>query len=440
MIGRVIERFPGLQSHHGRAISNIAAIAIFVFAAKLAGAGKEVAVAARYGTAPEVDAYNLIFNLMNWPISVWVEVLIAVMVPLLVGARNTPAASALRWRVLKLGIGVGAALALIFASSVWLAIGRGWLGAAPDVAAVAREMIAPLALGIPFGFAVASFNADLIAQQRRVSSLIDGVPSLVLIGSVLLSSGSGAGPLSWGTFLGFAAQLAVSVLVYSRGLLPRVAISGADDELWGAFCKSVAIVAVGQMITTAGTLVLDQLMVVQLGPSANAVLGYSGRLTMLVLSIGALAAARATLPLFSAFGDDQRDLRRRVAYQWSGAMFGLGAIAAIAGWLMAPYVISAIFQRGAFTASDTEQVTEVFRYSLLQVPFYFANIVLVQLLISSRKYSFFLWTCVIQFGVKYLANSLLIPAFGLPGVPLSACIRAAEALVFSFVFLRLSKA
>src|SRR3546814_4132080 len=48
-----------------------------------------------------------------------------------------------------------------------------------------------------------------------------------------------------------------------------------------------------------------------------------------------------------------------------------GAVVTAVGWLLAPWGVALLFERGAFTADDTVVVAQVLRWGLLQMPFYF---------------------------------------------------------------------
>jgi peptidoglycan biosynthesis protein MviN/MurJ (putative lipid II flippase) len=220
--------------------------------------------------------------------------------------------------------------------------------------------------------------------------------------------------------------------------IPRPRVD--TTEIWRSFLPKLGMVVLGMGIVSLGNSVLDQLMVVQVGPKANAVIGYSNRLTALVLSLGALAVARVMLPVLSGYAAQDRAQQARMAYSWTAIMFGLGAIGVMIAWPLAPFGVSILFKRGAFTAQDVTMVSDVLRLSLLQVPFYFANLVLVQLVASRGMYRYFLITSVVQLVVKFGLNLLLIPALGERGAALATAIRTAEALAFVIGYLMIVKA
>src|SRR5690349_5966288 len=97
---------------HREIAGSMAWITLFVLVGKLAGAFKEVAIAARFGTSELVDAYVFVMTLNAWPLSVWLSVLTAVIVPLAARVSAVSEAQLSRFRAETLGLGllVGTAL------------------------------------------------------------------------------------------------------------------------------------------------------------------------------------------------------------------------------------------------------------------------------------------------------------------------------------------
>ena len=60
------DRLNNAHKDHKRIVTGMATVALYVVAAKLIAAGKEVLVAYRYGTSGVVDGYLFVFNLINW--------------------------------------------------------------------------------------------------------------------------------------------------------------------------------------------------------------------------------------------------------------------------------------------------------------------------------------------------------------------------------------
>ena len=91
-------------------------------------------------------------------------------------------------------------------------------------------------------------------------------------------------------------------------------------------------------------------------------------------------------------------------------------LALIVGWELAPWSVRLLFERGAFTAENTLAISEVLRVGLLQLPFYFAGLVLVSVLVSQRDYKLIAIGASVNLLAKVGANSALVPIMGVSGI------------------------
>jgi peptidoglycan biosynthesis protein MviN/MurJ (putative lipid II flippase) len=114
-------------------------------------------------------------------------------------------------------------------------------------------------------------------------------------------------------------------------------------------------------------------------------------------------------------GGDQ-DRARRTALMWAGLMFAVGLLVVMMVWPLAPFGVGLLFQRGAFTAADTAVVASLVRWGLVQIPFYFAVLALVQLLASQGRFKAMAIVAIANFVVKAIANFALVRWFGVAGV------------------------
>jgi peptidoglycan biosynthesis protein MviN/MurJ (putative lipid II flippase) len=118
------------------------------------------------------------------------------------------------------------------------------------------------------------------------------------------------------------------------------------------------------------------------------------------------------------------------------ALFLAGIAAAVVAWGIAPWGIRFLFQRGAFTADDTASVVQVFRWGVLQFPFYFAALVVVQLITISKDYRIFLYIGGINLVTKAAANFLLIPVLGIGGAQFATAVMFAVSFAALWLFSR----
>jgi len=110
---------------------------------------------------------------------------------------------------------------------------------------------------------------------------------------------------------------------------------------------------------------------------------------------------------------------RGLALKWSVLMVLGGAAVTVVGWALAPWLVSLLFERGAFTPEDTLRVAGVMRWGLLQMPFYFGVLVLVQLLASQNRYRIMAAIAVANFLLKAILNQVLAPVMGVNGIMLA---------------------
>jgi putative peptidoglycan lipid II flippase len=165
---------------------------------------------------------------------------------------------------------------------------------------------------------------------------------------------------------------------------------------------------------------LDQYAAANLGGNANATLGYANRLLSLALGLGAASVGRAALPVLAdVFSRGDHSRARRMAIQWSVWMLLAGVLVVAIGWWLAPWGVALLFERGQFTAADTQAVAQALRWGLLQLPFYFGVLVLVQLLASQHRYGVMAGIALANFALKAVLNPILAPTYGLPGILLA---------------------
>ncbi|WP_244808351.1 murein biosynthesis integral membrane protein MurJ [Caballeronia zhejiangensis] len=431
-INRFRSRLSNIHPVHKRIAKSAARISLFVIVGKCAGAFKEMSIAYRYGISDVVDAYQLTFTLSTFLPSIFIGCMSIVLIPTLVALRTATKAKQAKFvsevEVASVSLGILMALILYLLWDPLLNM------IAADLSEQTRAISRQLEFGmLPVGallLTICVSAARLQARERHVNTLLECVPSATVLASVLFAHNSQSpAPLMWGTVIGFILQATLLRVLALRAdsirVTPRFSLTSPE---WPYIYRSVGVVLFGGIVVGLAT-PLDQYYLAHLGDGAIATAAYANRLLALLLGIGALAIGRATLPILSevlSTGDMVR--ARDTAVKWSFLMLGSGAVTMAVPWLLAPWGVALLFEHGAFTSQDTMAVSTLLRWGLVQVPFYLAGLVLLQLFAGQRRFHEIAVVAVISFALKALANFWLVRWFGVVGVLLATAVMNAGAL------------
>jgi putative peptidoglycan lipid II flippase len=397
-------------------------VALFVLAAKVVAAGKEMAVAWRYGVGDLVDAYQVANTLMLWLPGTLGAAMTVVLIPLLVSLKDKTEdrhefLAELRANSVLAGILMsGVALFLIPTLLPLVASGL-----SERAQGFVWDFCIGLLLPTALSLLITLNSVRLMAVQRQWNTLFEGLPALMILVFVLLwPEGGFVAPLLWGTLLGYVLQsLLISRLAARQaGGVPGFRFSFQSPQ-WVISRNFIGMMLLGQFLMS-WVAPIDMAAAVQLGEGAVAQLGYAERLLSLLLSLGALAISRAVLPVFSTMAAEGNWQRLRdVSIRWGVLMFLMGLFVAALAWAFAPWGVRLLYERGAFSAEDTIKVVEVFRWGLTRLPFYFSGLIFFQLLASQRMFAliaFFAFTCGAS---KYFLNQFFAGSFGVSGINLA---------------------
>jgi len=406
------------------------AIGVLTIVAKLFVAGREIAIAWRFGVSPTVDAYQLAVTIVTWVPMMLVSAGSIVLVPRFVALHGR---STERHRFIAELNGTLLWLSLALAITIWIIapVGAGLLGTKArahtiDLTVRICRMMSPVVWAVVWA---GYLSARLQARERFAYTITEAVPALGIAAAVvapLLTTPEVR--LGWATSAGYVAQVAVLALMVRRADgVGQVAFTHNAPE-WSPLYRDLGVMVLGQVVITLA-LPIDQAFAARIGAGAVATLGYASRIVVLVTGLGAVVFTRALLPVFSReiVGGDPEAAARH-ARQWSFLLAGSGIALFALIWLLAPWAVSLFFQRGAFTASDADAVAHVLRFGMVQVPFYLGGLALVQWIAAKGSYSSLLWISCGGLVTKVLLSLLLVRPLGLAGLML------ATAAMYGFSF------
>jgi peptidoglycan biosynthesis protein MviN/MurJ (putative lipid II flippase) len=424
-------RLARLHDNHKRIAASALLIGVLTVVAKLFVAGREIAIAWRYGVSGTVDAYQLAITIVTWLPMMLISVMTVVFVPRLVALRS---GSFERRRFISELNGTILAVSVALAVFLW--------AAAPLAARLFASHLEPATLDLTTDmcrmmspvacFFVWSgyFQARLQARERFAYTVTEAVPAVIIAAAVfspvLLPPQA---RLGWATSAGYALQVLALVVMVTQADRPigGFALRHTAPE-WSALYRDLGVMAIGQIVISLG-LPIDQAFAARIGPGSVATLGYANRIIILMTGLGAVVFTRAFLPIFSSeIVEGSKEAAARHANQWAILLMIAGLIVVAATWALAPWGVSIVFQRGAFGASDSAAVAHVLRFGIIQVPFVFAGLALVQWLAAKGSYVSLMWISCGALAVKVVMNLLLVRSFGLAGL------MSASAAMYGFSF------
>ncbi|HEY4210722.1 MAG TPA: lipid II flippase MurJ [Steroidobacteraceae bacterium] len=420
---------------HSEIVRGILSVGTFILIGKLAAAAKEMVVAWRYGVSADVDVYLFLFNLINWPISLWVSILTPILVPILAKERYERHGDQGRFRAELTGrtLLAGVVVAAVVAVLMVVLLRTSLTGLPTSSLSKAFRLLTPMVLLTPFGWLIGLFSVVMLAAGRHANTLLESVPAIVIAALAAAFGSYGIDVLAWATLAGYLCHmLALAVPLRHELQTPRYT---ADAPQWSAFWAGFSIMLLGQCLMSLTT-VADQFFAARLSAGALASLGYAQRILALILGLGATAVGRATIPVLARAPDSAYANVRGITLRWVRIVFAGGLVAIAIGWWLAPWGVRLLFERGAFTPGDTRAVVAVLRAGLLQMPFNFSAVLLFYALAGRRKYMAITLVASVALILKLLMNSLLVPVWGTQGLMLSTGVMNA-ALMFMYLLLLL---
>ena len=394
--------FQQASSENRAIVQGMLWVTAFLLLAKAIAAGKEVVVAYRYGTSAVVDGYLFVFNLAQWPASIFASVTAIILIPYLVKLQKEQPVEAkqLQAALLPLAFLLGIAASVLYGLLMWWVIGRAGVGLTAQSQAAALTALPWVAPGIALAFTGAVLSNWLMSQRRHTNTLLEATPAAVIAACLWIWPGAAGQawdvwPLAVGTLLGFFMQTVLLGKTSHQRL--GFAHLGVFAQHWPALSRAFGIMLLAQVVMTS-TNTLDQFFAVRMGEGVLAGYSYAQRIMALVLGLTSVVVGRAMLPVFSTVSDARTSFV--MAARWAWRLAGLGLLGALVLFLIAEWAVMLLFLRGAFTANDTREVAKILRILALQLPFYLFAIVLVQWLGAAGKAAWLLLGAVAGFLAK----------------------------------------
>lgn len=395
--------------------------------AKVAGMGKEVLVAAWFGTGDAMDAFVVAFLIPSYAINVIAGSINGAFIPTFIEVRERAgdeAAQRLFSGTLVFSIGLLTLSVLLMAAAAPWVIPLLCFGFTPTKVSLTLELFYLLVPGVLIVGVAMCCEAALNAGERfALAALAPGVVPLMIMAAVTVAgSRCGINALAFGMLAGFVVEFAVAAFsLRKRGLFFVPRWHGLDPDVRRVMRQYFpAVVASGLMCST---LLVDQAMASMLPPGSVSALNYGNKIVALGLTIGTMAFGTAMLPYLSKMvtAEDWVGLRHTLkTYLRLILMTTIPFV--VAGALLSKPLVALLFERGRFTEADTARVAWIQVMYLVQVPFYSLTILFVRVISALKANDLLMWGTVTSVGVNVTMNFVLMRWLGVAGIALSTSV------------------
>jgi putative peptidoglycan lipid II flippase len=407
-----------------RLLGAMAAVAIANFVVKAIGASKDLVVAHHFGTSDALDAFFVALLIQILIVNTVSASIGDAFLPVFVHQRSTGGRDA-AVRSIRNVITIGGLTLLVIALAS-AAFVRPLVHAfapqfSPEKQALTCELLRYLLPSVVVAGLAAPFTAVLNANGKyKFAASVPGItPALTLCLLVGFGTDHGVFPLVIGILIG--SVLEASVMAWALNALDfpvRPGWVGYDEASRRTVFQAVPLVFASFLATSS--VVIDQSMVSYLGSGAVSAFNYGTKVVALVLGIGGLAIGNVIFPEFARLVTerDWAEIKRVMAtyMKWT---FLAGLVVGGFAILISTPVVRLLFERGAFSPSDTEVVSGIQRCFLIQLPFHLSGLVTSRLLSALGRNQMLIVIGVLTSVVNVLGNYLLMYRLGPAGVALS---------------------
>lgn len=392
---------------------------------QLAGVGKELVVAWRFGTGDELEAFLIAAIIPTFLTNIITGSFYSALLPTYIHVREEDGfktAQRLLSGAIFCSLGVLAVLSLVVVATAPMYLPLIAKGFSPEKLKLCIHLLwALVPVMILRGIAVISGGVVNAGERFALVAL---APILTPVISVCLIMGRYVGiySLALGWICGILAQILLLILILKKqgiSLYPK----------WYGFEPHMRQVAREYTSAIAGSVlmsctnIVDQAMAAMLSPGSVASLNYGNKVIAFPIGLLTTALSTAIIPYFSKMVScSDWSAIRHTFWRYMGIIFMVSLPFTVILCIFTEPIVRFIFQRGAFTVEDTRIVANIQSFYALQIPTYMGGILVVRLISALYSNKILLWASLISIGMNIVFNYLLIKFMGVSGIALSTAV------------------
>ncbi len=419
-----------------------AIVAVAYVLSRLLGLLREMILARKFGTGPEMDAYAAAFRIPDLLFLVVMSGAFgAAFIPVFAGfidqgqkeKASRLASSIIAWT--GLGVLVLCGFAFIFASPLAHIVAPGYDSYTHDLTV---DLMRPLLLSPVFlGLAIACKG---ILEAQNLFTLPAFAPVLynlaIIIGAFFFADKFGIQAVVWGVIIGALLQLLLQApAVFRSGLKIKPTldrhIEGLSEvlRLLGPRVVGLAAFQINFIFVTAFASVL--------GPQYPSGLNFAWLLLMLPHGVLALSMSTVAFPSLAALYSrgDQEGFGRLMDRTMRPLLF-LSIPASIALAMIGREVIMVIFEGGRFTSQSTDIVAGAFRWFAIGLVGYGLTEIITRVFYAMKDTITPVVTGILTVVLNVILCRLLMESLGVEGLAIALTVTTACEAVIMMLFLR----
>lgn len=440
---------PSEPENHARALStgsgmmrSAAIVAIAYVVSRVLGLLREMILARKFGTSPEMDAYAAAFRIPDLLFLVVMSGAFgAAFIPVFAGfidrddrdGASKLASSILTWT--GLGVLVLSAIAFVFAGPLTNLVAPGYDSYTHDLTV---DLMRPLLLSPVFlGLAIAC-KGILEAQNQFAWPAFAPVlyNIAIIVGALFFADEYGIQAVVWGVIIGALLQMLLQApAVIRTGLNFRPTLDRTIDglgevvRLLGPRVVGLAAFQLNFIFVTAFASVL--------GAQFVSGLNYAWLLLMLPHGVLALSMSTVAFPSLAAlFGRGDQDGFARLLDRTMRPLLFLSIPASVAMVMVGRAMIMIIFEGGRFTSQSTDIVAGAFRWFALGLVGYGLTEIVTRVFYAMKDTRTPVVTGIFTVILNVILCQLLMDSLGVEGLAISLSITTAAEAIIMMLFLK----
>ncbi len=401
-------------------------IGFFTIISKLASMGKEIIIAHSFGRGDALDAFLIAMVVPSFFINVISGSINAALIPTYIQSQEKlgkDAAQKLFSTIMTITI-----LLLIFISFVLILTAPYYL---PLIASGFSSIKLKLTLHLTYILMIILLISGMITIWNSVLNagekfaLTAFSPIFVPLTSVLciwvMSGRLGISALAIGTVIGMIFNAIILVLGLKRQGIHLKFGWQLSTEVRKVMSQYAPMVA-GAIIMSS-TILVDKAMAAMLPSGSVSALEYGYKVIAFFTGIVIMALSTSVLPYFS---------KQVAVNDKEGLQHTFNTFFIISLWISVPVmsfififskpIVQILFQRGAFTAEDTQVVAKVQLFYSFMLPSYIVGILGVRLISSKLGNKILMYGAIINLITNIVLNIVFMKIYGVAGIALSTSV------------------